>query len=209
MAEENNITQSNTYGDVSMNDSSLPSENIDLSLPNENIGVPPPPPNISPNIASQNLTQSQKFNYTDPHALNWDSIISQIDTEGIGPMVDPLAKMTIDIATEMNHLAAFPADNIYDSNLGYASNNYNPSKDNTLPDLNSNEGVQEFLRGTQQSVVDSGLDKDPGHGYQPPFIGGIKRFNADRYYSMPIYAELGFNPFVNNEALYDRGRYIQ
>jgi len=197
MAEENNIVESNDYGADPLAGISLPSQN-------PNPGVPPPP-SISPNTASQNLVQSEKFNYSDPYALNWDSVISQIDTEGIGPMVDPLAKMTIDMATELNHMAAIPLSNSYDTYPGYASPNYNPStSQNVEPDLNTNEGVQQFLRNTQQSVVDSGLDKDPGAGYQAPFIGGIKRFNADRYYTMPIYAELGFNPFVNNEAVYDR-----
>ena len=201
MAEDNKIMQSDTYGGGSMDNMPLPSENIETS----SIGVPPPPPSISPTTASQNLVQSEKFNYSDPYALDWDNVINQIDTEGIGPMVDPYAKMTIDLATEMNHMAAIPSSNIYDSYPGYASPNYNPSQNKSVdPNLNTNEGIQEFLRGSQQSVVNSGLDKDPGAGYQAPFIGGIKRFNADRYYTLPVYAELGYNPFVNNEAIYDR-----
>lgn len=201
MAEDNKIMQSDTYGGGSMDNMPLPSENIETS----SIGVPPPPPSISPTTASQNLVQSEKFNYSDPYALDWDNVINQIDTEGIGPMVDPYAKMTIDLATEMNHMAAIPSSNIYDSYPGYASPNYNPSQNKSVdPNLNTNEGIQEFLRGSQQSVVNSGLDKDPGAGYQAPFIGGIKRFNADRYYTLPVYAELGYNPFVNNEAVYDR-----
>jgi hypothetical protein len=203
MAEENNITQPGTYNP--MENMSLPSENVETSnveLPN--VGVPPPP-SISPNISSQNLVKSEKYNYSDPYALDWDSVISQIDTQGIGPMVDPLAKMSIDMATELNHMAAIPASNVYDTYPGYASPNYNPAQTpTTAPDLNSNEGIQSFLRGTQQSVFNSGLDKDPGAGYQAPFIGGIKKFNADRYYTLPVYAELGYNPFVNNEAVYDR-----
>ena len=184
-----------------MDNISLPSENIDVS---SNLEVVPPPDNS--NIqASQNLVQGEKYGYNDPTALNWDSVISEIDTQGIGPMIDPYVKMTVDIATELNTLAAYPMDNIYDSSLGYASPNYNPGKTQSVePDLNSADGVQSFLRNTQQSVYDSGLDKNPSEGYQSPFIGGIKRFNADRYYAMPIYAELGYNPFVNNEATYDR-----
>ena len=64
MAEENNITQPGTYNP--MENMSLPSENVEtpnVELPN--VGVPPPP-SISPNIASQNLVKSEKYNYSDP-----------------------------------------------------------------------------------------------------------------------------------------------
>ena len=211
MAEENYTSQSEIEevsppSNDAMNDQSF--INQDVSVPEVNMSPTinvTPPDKFDPDISSQFLTEGSKYGYSDPTALDWDSVIDQIDTTGFGPMVDPYAKMTIDIATELNTMAAFPLDNANNTYPGYASPHYNPAKAyDTKPDLNSQNGIESFLRGSQQSVVDDGLEVNPGQGYEAPFIGGIKRFNADRYYAMPIFQELGFNPFIDNEAVYDK-----
>ena len=117
MAEENYTSQSEIEevsppSNDAMNDQSF--INQDVSVPEVNMSPTinvTPPDKFDPDISSQFLTEGSKYGYSDPTALDWDSVIDQIDTTGFGPMVDPYAKMTIDIATELNTMAAFPLDN--------------------------------------------------------------------------------------------------
>ena len=100
--------------------------------------------------------------------------------------------------------AMFSNNNMDDLLPGRAGTNYDPFSATTGEiDLNSANGRAAFLAASEQTTAKfSGLVEPTPLGYTEPQEFGARRYNLDRYYRHPRFADLGFNPFANNEAYY-------
>ena len=115
----------------------------------------------------------------------------------------PFFDMIDEAAVDMDKYPAMFSNNNMDSPFpGRAGTNYNPFETSTGEiDLSTENGRSNFLAASQTITSESYGPTKP-QGFIEPQEFSARRYNLDRFYRHPNFAELGFHPFANNEAYY-------
>jgi len=77
-----------------------------------------------------------------------------------------------------------------------ATNTYDPYAENSPPDLST-------AKGTQQAITNVFAKYNQPSLTAPKLTSNARKTNYDRFYNHPMYNELGFHPFADNEAYYN------
>ena len=125
-----------------------------------------------------------------------------VDPRGsLDGIINPAQKDMIDAAAVDLDQYAVTFNDMFSNDPGRASLNFNPFQQSSgIPDLNTDNGRKTFMSAAQSSANTAKPNEAPG--YRDPFFYGAKRYNLDRYYRHPRFADLGFHPFANNEEYY-------
>jgi hypothetical protein len=78
-----------------------------------------------------------------------------------------------------------------------ATNTYDPYAESSPPDLSSTEGQKIALQNLNNEAYDKNF-------VTPTITSNARDVNFDRYYNHPLYNELKFHPYVDNESLYNK-----
>ena len=85
-----------------------------------------------------------------------------------------------------------------------ATNTYDPLSQQAPPTINGIGGVNRMLDQRLDAIQNQeNIGPDNGIGTIAPQVSSIKQSNFMRYYEHPMYAELGFSPYANNEEYYN------
>ena len=85
-----------------------------------------------------------------------------------------------------------------------ATNTYDPLSQKTPPTINGIGGVNRMLDQRLDAIQNQeNMGPANGIGTVAPQVSSIKQSNFMRYYNHPMYAELGFSPYANNEEYYN------
>lgn len=115
------------------------------------------------------------------------------------PFIDMIDAAAVDLDKYSLPMPSSDMNSIYP---GTASTRFNPFNENTgRINLNSRNGRRNLMSQTQG--ITNQLFPNQTPGYRDPFVFGQKKFEMDRYYHHPRFADLGFHPFANNEELYN------
>ena len=203
MAEETNIESTeNLVNEANVNpvpitDQSTISNPVSTNFPETFTGPGTHVVNYNQDFNDLSLIDATTFN---------DSI--NIALEGLPNLErnQPYFDMIDRAAVDMSNYPIMLSNNNMDSLFpGRAGTNYNPWETTTGEiDLNTANGRAAFLASAEQSSALTFGDQIPKTpiGYEEPQTYSARRYNLDRYYRHPRFAELGFHPFANNEAYY-------
>jgi hypothetical protein len=203
MAEETNIESTeNLANDANINTA------VNVDQPTTNTPVSNNFPNTftGPNTHVVNYNQDYNdLSLIDATTFN-DSI--NIALEGMPNLErnEPYFDMIDRAAVDMDKYPIMISNNDMDSLFpGRAGTNYNPWETSTGDiDLNTENGRAAFLAAGEKNTIEPFGDLIPKTplGYVEPQTYSARRYNLDRYYRHPKFAEFGFHPFANNEAYY-------
>ena len=85
-----------------------------------------------------------------------------------------------------------------------ATNTYDPLSQKTPPTIDGIGGVNRMLDQSLDAIQNQeNMGPANGIGSLAPQVSSIKQSNFMRYYEHPMYAELGFSPYANNEEYYN------
>ena len=85
-----------------------------------------------------------------------------------------------------------------------ATNTYDPLSQQAPPTINGIGGVNRMLDQRLDAIQNQeNIGPANGIGTIAPQVSSIKQSNFMRYYEHPMYAELGFSPYANNEEYYN------
>ena len=202
--EEFNIDLASTEAPVTNAD--LNSEESIMNVDPNNISMPSENIQISDNAK---LPNEVNFNqaYPDMSGFDVETFDSAINfaTEGMPnleinqPFKDMIDAAAVDLDKYPSSIA--PNNDLNSIYPGRAGSDFNPFRQSSgIPDLNTANGRKAFMSQTQDIAMDRSPNKTPG--YKDPLYYGAKRYEMDRYYRHPRFADLGFHPFANNEEIY-------
>ena len=77
-----------------------------------------------------------------------------------------------------------------------ATNTFNPYAESTPPDLTSAEGQMIAFNNAKRDTQSPSF-------ITPTMTSNARDVNFDRYYNHPLYTDLKFHPYVDNESLYN------
>ena len=133
-----------------------------------------------------------------------DAVDEAIEIQGMPnlEMNQPFFDMIDRAAVDLNKYPIMFSNNDMNATYpGRAGTDFNPFRTNTgIPDLDTPNGIKAYLA----SAVDltKAIKPNTTPGYKDPFYYSARRYDLDRYYRHPDFAELGFHPFANNDAYY-------
>ena len=210
--ESNEILDNTTNVVPEINDTSLPETPV-VQTPNIDVpGMNNPvetkfPENFADNLGTNNVNFDQGYNdlsMVDDMTFN-DSINIALENMPNLERNQPYFDMIDTAALDMDkYPAVFPNNNMNSIFPGRAGTNFNPWETDTGNiDLSTANGRSAFLAASHQSNAKyKNLIPQTPIGFEPPQEYSARRYNLDRYFRHPNFAELGFHPFANNEAYY-------
>ena len=199
-------------------------EEIDIESNNNlanTVSVTPEVENTNQSTVSSPISNKfpDKFsNSLGTHVVNFEqdyNNLSPIDTTTFNDSINialegmpnlernqPYFDMIDSVAIDMDKYPFQVSNNNMNSPVpGRAGTDYNPWETNTGEiDLSTANGRTAFLASSQQSTAKfKNILPTTPMGYEAPQEYSARRYNLDRYYRHPNFAELGFHPFANNE----------
>ena len=210
--ESNEILDNTTNVAPEINDASLPETPV-VQTPNIDVpGMNNPvetkfPENFADNLGTNNVNFDQGYNdlsMVDGMTFN-DSINIALENMPNMERNQPYFDMIDTAAVDMDkYPAVFLNNNMNSMFPGRAGTNFNPWETDTGNiDLSTANGRSAFLAASHQSNAKyKNLIPQTPIGFEPPQEYSARRYNLDRYFRHPNFAELGFHPFANNEAYY-------
>ena len=178
-------------------ESSLAPEIIETPYTSEVSNVPD-----SPGIVNFENTYPDLNGY-DPMLFE-ESVDVGIQTQGMPNLElnQPFFDMIDRAAVDLNkYPVLFSNNNMDDLFPGRAGTDFDPFRTSSgVPDLNSANGIKAYLSGAVEFTKQIKPNTTPG--YKDPFYYSARRYELDRYYRHPKFADLGFHPFADNEAYY-------
>ena len=202
-------------------------EEIDIESNNNlanTVSVTPEVENTNQSTVSSPISNKfpDKFsNSLGTHVVNFEqdyNNLSPIDTTTFNDSINialegmpnlernqPYFDMIDSVAIDMDKYPFQVSNNNMNSPVpGRAGTDYNPWETNTGEiDLSTANGRTAFLASSQQSTAKfKNILPTTPMGYEAPQEYSARRYNLDRYYRHPNFAELGFHPFANNEVYY-------
>ena len=133
-----------------------------------------------------------------------DAVDEAIQTQGMPNLEinQPFRDMIDAAAVDLNKYPALFSNNDINSMFpGRAGTNFDPFRQSSgLPDLSTSNGIKAYLSHAVEFTKATKPNMTPG--YKDPFYYGARRYNLDRYYRHPRFADLGFHPFADNETYY-------
>ena len=143
----------------------------------------------------------------DDNLVHEDSYLGAIDVaRELAPEFDdqPFKDMIDAHALDMSkYPAQLPNSNMNSIFPGNAGNSFNPFEVDTGNfNLSTPEGRKSFLASSPQ-VTSAISSPTSTPAYSHPISYNARKYELDRYYAHPDFAELGFHPFANNDAYYN------
>ena len=210
--ESNEILDNTTNVAPEIDNASLPETPV-VQTPNIDVpGMNNPvetkfPENFADNLGTNNVNFDQGYNdlsMVDGMTFN-DSINIALENMPNMERNQPYFDMIDTAAVDMDkYPAVFLNNNMNSMFPGRAGTNFNPWETDTGNiDLSTANGRSAFLAASHQSNAKyKNLIPQTPIGFEPPQEYSARRYNLDRYFRHPNFAELGFHPFANNEAYY-------
>ncbi len=190
----------NISADLNLSTENLNPDTSSISIQAEDVQVP------------SEIQQPNEVTFNEPYpampGYDVETFESALDfaTEGMPnmeinqPFKDMIDAAAVDLDKYPSSIA--PNNDLNDIYPGRAGSSFNPFGESSgMPDWNSVNGRRAIMSQTQGVALDAaGPNKTPG--YKDPFHYGAQRYEMDRYYRHPRFADLGFHPFANNEEIY-------
>tara|TARA_R100000988_G_scaffold103712_1_gene84380 strand:- start:702 stop:16298 length:15597 start_codon:yes stop_codon:yes gene_type:complete len=133
-----------------------------------------------------------------------DAVNDAIQTQGMPNLEinQPFRDMIDAAAVDLNKYPALFSNNDLDSLFpGRSGTDYDPFRQSSgIPDLSTSNGIKAYLSHAVEFTKATKPNMTPG--YKDPFYYSARRYNLDRYYRHPRFADLGFHPFADNETYY-------
>ena len=117
------------------------------------------------------------------------------------PFKDMIDRAAVDLDKYPASIA--PNNDINSIYPGRSGSSYDPFRQSSgIPDFNTSNGRRAIMSQSQDIVAKQFPNQTPG--YKDPYHYGAKRYEMDRYYRHPRFADLGFHPFANNEEYFQK-----
>ena len=205
MADPTNVENNNTAEPLDM------SNGLDIPVGGDNAPASIETPFTVDSSNTPNMPGVVNFDTPYPDLSGYDPVLFE-DSVDIGiqdqgmpnlEMNQPFFDMIDRAAVNLNkYPVLFSNNDMNDRFPGRAGTDFDPFRTSSgIPDLSTSNGIKAYL---SNAVEFSKQVKGPNKtkGYKDPFYYSARRYELDRYYRHPRFADLGFHPFANNDAYY-------
>lgn len=167
-------------------------------MANEELNVPLAP--IS------NVIDNPPIGFDQFNQFDYQDVIDRLDTfavdDGAAFGIDDNFRRSVDAAAVK--INSYPIGNTGNVNSPYPGNataEYNPFLQQSPPDLTTEAGRRRYMQSAESEAKRLFPDATPG--YTNPIEVGLRSSNFERYYKHPMFGELGWHPYANNEEYYN------
>tara|TARA_R110002020_G_scaffold36503_5_gene109853 strand:- start:42690 stop:59861 length:17172 start_codon:yes stop_codon:yes gene_type:complete len=172
-------------------------------MADEELNVPLAPPSSEP---SSNVIDNPPIGFDQFNQFDYQDVIDRLDTfaveDGAAFGIDDNFRRSVDAAAvKINKYPIGNTGNVNSPYPGNATAEYNPFLQQSPPDLTTEAGRRRYMQSAESEAKRLFPDATPG--YTNPIEVGLRSSNFERYYKHPMFGELGWHPYANNEEYYN------